>query len=169
MAIREVIKLPDPILHKKSHKVTSFDDDFQQLVNDMIDTMRNEPGVGLAATQVNVPLRLIVVEYAEDETDESATPKLFVMANPELIEMSDEKVSGIEGCLSVPNILGEVERSVVVTVQGLNRYGKKRTIKAKGWLARVFQHEIDHVNGILFVDRTDKLFHPDEIQTDRAV
>lgn len=169
MAIRDVVKLPAPVLRKKSNKVSDFGADFQTLVDDMVATMRNEPGVGLAAPQVNVPLRLIVVEYPEDESDEHAAPKLFVMANPEFIEMSNEKVSDIEGCLSVPNLLGEVERSVSVTVRGFNRRGKKQTIKAEGWLARIFQHEIDHINGILFVDRAETLYHPDEINTDHAV
>lgn len=169
MAIREVIKLPAPVLRRKSSKVSDFGADFQQLVDDMIATMHHEPGVGLAAPQVNVPLRLIVVEYPEDETDEHAAPKLFVMANPEFVELSEEKVSGLEGCLSVPNILGEVERSAAVTVRGLNRHGKKQTVKAQGWLARIFQHEMDHINGILFVDRAEKLFHPDEVNTDQVV
>lgn len=169
MAIREVIKLPAPVLRKKSNKVIDFDDELQQLVDDMIATMRNEPGVGLAAPQVNMPLRLIVVEYPVDDRDEDAPSKLFVLANPEIIHMSEELVSGIEGCLSVPNILGEVERSAAVTVKGLNRFGKKQTVKAKGWLARIFQHEVDHINGILFVDRAEKLYHPDEIHTNQVV
>lgn len=169
MAIREVVKLPQPILRKRSNKVTNFEHDFQLLVDDMVATMRDEPGVGLAAPQVNVSLRLIVVEYPEDDTKENTPPKLFVVANPEFSKMSDEKIFGIEGCLSVPNILGDVERSTEVTVVGLNRYGKKQTIKAQGWLARIFQHEVDHINGILFVDRAQKLYHPDEIQADKAV
>ena len=169
MAIREVVKLPQPILRKRSNKVTNFDHDFQLLVDDMVATMRNEPGVGLAAPQVNVSLRLIVVEYPEDETMDNAPTKLFVIANPEFSDMSDEKIFGIEGCLSVPNILGDVERSTEVTVVGLNRHGKKQIIKARGWLARIFQHEVDHINGILFVDRAQKLYHPDEIQADKAV
>ena len=169
MAIREVTKLPAPILRKKATKVTRFDDDFQQLVNDMIETMRNEPGVGLAAPQVNVPLRLIIVEYSENDEDEHAPPRLFVVANPEFTFMSEEMDSGIEGCLSVPNILGEVKRSTSVTVKGFNRFGKKQTIRAKGWLARIFQHEIDHINGTLFIDRAEKLYHPDEVQSDLKV
>lgn len=169
MAIREVVKLPEPILRKKSNKVTQFDDTFQQLVEDMIETMRNEPGVGLAAPQVNVSLRLIVVEYPEDDADENAHPKLFIVANPEFTQMSDEIISGMEGCLSVPNIVGEVERAAGVTVKGLNRYGKKQTIQAKGWLARIFQHEVDHLNGILFVDKAKQLFQPEEVNTGKMV
>lgn len=169
MAIREVVKLPEPILRKKSHKVTQFDDGFQKLVDDMIATMRDEPGVGLAAPQVNVSLRLIVVEYPEDDANEQASAKLFVVANPKFSEMSEERVMGLEGCLSVPNIIGDVERANEVTVKGLNRYGKKQTIKAKGWLARIFQHEIDHLNGVLFVDRAKQLYKSDKIQSEKMV
>ena len=169
MAIREVVKLPEPVLRKKSHKVTQFDDGFQKLVDDMIATMRDEPGVGLAAPQVNVSLRLIVVEYPDDDADEQATAKLFVIANPEFSEISDQRVMGLEGCLSVPNIIGDVERANEVTIKGLNRYGKKQTIKAKGWLARIFQHEVDHLNGVLFVDRAKQLYQPDEIQSEKMV
>ena len=163
MALREVIKLPHPTLRRKAHKVVSFDADLQRLIDDMIETMRDEPGVGLAAPQINISQRLIVVEYPENDSNPDAKPKVFVLANPELTHVSDEKEKGIEGCLSVPNLYGEVERSKSVIVQGKNQRGKKITIKADGWLARIFQHEIDHLNGILFVDRADVLYHPDEV------
>jgi peptide deformylase len=169
MALREVIKLPNPVLRRQAHKVADFGAEFQVLVDDMIDTMRNEPGVGLAAPQVNISLKLIVVEYPEDDTLEELAPKLFVVANPQFMEISDEVVDGVEGCLSVPNILGQVERSLSVVVSGLDRRGKKQTIKATGWLARIFQHEIDHLNGVLFVDRAKELFHPEEIQSTERV
>jgi len=90
-------------------------------------------------------------------------PKVYVLANPELVQVSDKKEKGIEGCLSVPNLYGEVERSQSVTVRGQNRHGKNVTIKANGWLARIFQHEIDHLNGILFVDRADELYQPEDV------
>lgn len=169
MALREVIKLPNPALRRKAHKVTDFGDDFQALVEDMIETMRNEPGVGLAAPQVNVSQKLIVVEYPIDDTTEEPSPKLFVVANPEFKNMSEEIVTGIEGCLSVPDVLGQVERSYEVKVTGLDRRGKKQTIKAKGWLARIFQHEVDHLNGILFVDRALELYQPEEVQATEKV
>jgi peptide deformylase len=169
MALREVIKLPNPALRRKAHKVTDFGDDFQTLVEDMIETMRNEPGVGLAAPQVNVTQKLIVVEYPEDDSMEDAPPKLFIVANPEFKKMSEELVKGIEGCLSVPNLLGQVERLFEVVVTGLDRRGKKQTIKAKGWLARIFQHEVDHLNGILFVDRALELYQPEEVQATEKV
>ena len=163
MAIKEVIKLPHPTLRRKAHKVNKFNADLQQLIEDMIETMRDEPGVGLAAPQVNISQRLIVVEYPEDDSVPNTKPKVFVFANPELTQVSDEKVKGIEGCLSVPNLYGEVERSQSVTVCGQNRHGKKVTVKANGWLARIFQHEIDHLNGILFADRADVLYKPEDV------
>jgi len=169
MALREVIKLPNPVLRRKAHKVTDFGRDFQTLVDEMIETMRNEPGVGLAAPQVSVSQRIIVVEYPEDDSMEDAPAKLFVVANPEFKKMSEELIKGIEGCLSVPNLLGQVERSNEVTVTGLDRRGKKQTIRAKGWLARIFQHEVDHLNGILFVDRAIELYQPEEVQANEKV
>lgn len=169
MALKEVIKLPHPTLRRKAHKVVEFNEDLQQLIEDMIETMRDEPGVGLAAPQVNISQRLIVVEYPEDDSIPNAKPKVFVLANPELVQVYDEKVKGIEGCLSVPNLFGEVERSQSVTVRGKNRHGKNVTIKANGWLARIFQHEIDHLNGILFVDRADVLYQPEDVPDGKRV
>jgi len=159
MALLEIITLPNPILRRKAHKVTEFGKEFKTLVEDMIETMRDAPGVGLAAPQVAVPLRLIVVEYGDDE-DEEVPKKLFVVANPEIIEKSEEMALGIEGCLSVPDLIGEVERHESITVKGLNRHGMPLKIKASGWLARIFQHEIDHVEGIVYTDLTDKIWKP---------
>ena len=169
MALREVIKLPNQVLRRKAHKVTNFGSDFQKLIDDMIETMRDEPGVGLAAPQVNESLRLIVVEYPEDDTVEDAPPKLLIFANPELSVISTEKVMGVEGCLSVPNLLGQVERFVSVKVKGFDRRGKKHTIHANGWMARIFQHEIDHLNGVLFVDRAVELYQPEEVKATETV
>ncbi len=169
MALREVIKLPEAILRKQAHKVTDFGKETQKLIDDMLDTLRDEPGVGLAAPQVNVSLRLIVIEYPTDDAVEGAKPKTFVVANPEITSMSAETVKGVEGCLSVPNLFGEVERALEVTVVGLNRQGRKQKIHAKGWLARIFQHEIDHLNGILFVDRAEKLYQPEEVEEGESV
>lgn len=168
MALLEIITLPNPILRKKAHKVTDFGKEFRTLVADMVETMRDAPGVGLAAPQVAVPLRLIVVEYGDDE-DETVPKKLFIVANPEIIEKSEEMVLGIEGCLSVPDLIGEVERHESVVVKGQNRQGQPVKIKASGWLARIFQHEIDHLDGIVYTDLTDKVWKPtseDEIPLD---
>jgi len=152
MSVREIITVPEPVLRRKAHKVTDFGADLQVLVDDMIETMRQAPGVGLAATQVNVSQRLIVVEFG-DEDDEQAPAKLYAIVNPEIVRPSQEKEKGNEACLSVPGFLGEVERISSLTIKGQNRHGQPIRIKAKGWLARIFQHEIDHLDGILFTDR----------------
>jgi peptide deformylase len=160
MSLRPIITLPDPILRRKARLVTRFDDELQTLIEDMIDTMRAAPGVGLAAPQVGVSERVIVVEYVEDEEDENAPKKLFVMVNPEIKVASEETEEGIEGCLSVPGWQGEVERALAVTVKGQSRRGQPMKVKAKGWLARIFQHEIDHINGVVFTDRATKVWKP---------
>lgn len=165
MAILDIVKVPDTVLRRKARKVTDFGKDFQLLVSNMIDTMRDAPGVGLAAPQVAVSERLVVVEYADDEDEEneetpSSAKKLYVLVNPEIVDKSDEMVLGIEGCLSVPDLVGEVDRHERITVKALNRHGQPVKIKAEGWLARIFQHEIDHIEGILYTDRTDKVWKP---------
>ena len=161
MTIREIVTLPHAILRRKARKVTDFGPEFQSLVDDMVETMRQAPGVGLAAPQVNESIRLIVVEYGDDD-DEDIPAKLYVLVNPEITRGSEDTLVGMEGCLSIPGIHGDVERMVAVTVKGLNRYGRPMTVKAKGWLARIFQHEIDHLDGILFVDRAEKIWQSDE-------
>ena len=159
MALRTIVTLPEPVLRKKARAVTKFDKDLQALIDDMIETMRQAPGVGLAAPQVSVSQRIIVVEYAEEE-DEEAKPKIYVMVNPEIVKASEEMVMGVEGCLSIPGLVGEVERHSALQLKGLNRHGKPMKLKVKGWLARIFQHEIDHVNGVLFPDRATRVWQP---------
>lgn len=161
MAIREIVTHPNDVLRRKAHKVQDFGKDLQVLIGEMIETMRAEPGVGLAAPQVAVSLRLIVVEYGEEENPE-VPPRLYVMANPEITRTSAETEKGVEGCLSIPGYVGEVERAAEIVVRGQNRFGKPMKVKAKGWLARIFQHEIDHLNGVLFIDRTDKVWKVEE-------
>ena len=160
MTIRQIVTLPDPILRRKARPVTLFDAELQTLVDDMIETMREAPGVGLAAPQVGVSESVIVVEYIEDEEDEDAPKKLYVMVNPEIKKCSEAKEAGIEGCLSVPGWQGEVERTLEVTVKGLTRRGQPMKVKAKGWMARIFQHEIDHLNGVVFTDLATKVWKP---------
>jgi peptide deformylase len=160
MALRQIVTLPDPVLRRKARPVTRFDAELQTLIDDMIETMREAPGVGLAAPQLGISERVIVVEYAEDEDKEEAPRKLYVMINPEIKVSSDESEMAIEGCLSVPGWQGEVERSLAVTVKGLTRRGQPMKVKAKGWLARIFQHEIDHINGVVFTDRATKVWKP---------
>jgi peptide deformylase len=133
----------------------------QSLIDDMIETMRSAPGVGLAAPQVGIPSRVVVVEYPEDDEQEDAPKKLFVVVNPEIKEISAETEMGIEGCLSIPGLHGEVERALAVTVKGQTRRGQPFKIKAKGWMARIFQHEVDHTNGVVFTDRATKVWRPE--------
>jgi peptide deformylase len=166
MALRQIVYLPEPVLRKKAKPVTQFDKDLQTLIDDMIETMREAPGVGLAAPQVNIPLQLAVIEYAEDEDeeeDEDAPPakkKLYVIINPEITKVSEEKVMGIEGCLSIPGLVGEVERHEAIQVKALNRHGQPYKIKADGWMARIFQHEIDHLHGVMFTDKATSVWKP---------
>ena len=163
MTVREIVTLPQVVLRQKARKVTDFGPGLQLLVEDMIETMRQAPGVGLAAPQVGESTRLIVVEFG-DEDNEDVPPKLYVMLNPEITRASQETLIGTEGCLSIPRIQGDVERLEALTVKGLNRHGQPMTVKAKGWLARIFQHEIDHLDGVLFVDRAEKIWQAAEHQ-----
>jgi peptide deformylase len=162
MALREVVTIPNEVLRRKAHKVTNFDKDLSKLVDDMFETMRQAPGVGLAAPQIDISQRVIVVEYAEEEDEK---PKSFAVINPEIIKTSTETEMGIEGCLSIPNLVGEVERFSTVVVKGLNKQGKPVKIKSSGWLARIFQHEIDHLEGILFTDRATRIWQPPQEET----
>jgi peptide deformylase len=182
MGIRNIVTLPDPVLRRKARPVTAFDQDLQKLIDDMVETMRAAPGVGLAAPQVSVAERLIIVEYAEPPEEDDAAPegdpgkvsvplpevkpRLYVVANPVMMKASSEMVLGVEGCLSIPGLVGEVERHASIQVNGLNRRGQPVKIRADGWLARIFQHEIDHVNGVVFPDRAIRLWkpEPDEVE-----
>lgn len=177
MSIRTIVTVPDPMLREKAKPVRQITPAIETLIDDMIDTMREAPGVGLAAPQVGVGMRVIVVEYAEGsenadanaDNEAEAEPKptkLYAVVNPEITRQSKETELGNEGCLSIPDYMGEVERYNTVTVKGLDRHGKSFKLKTKGWMARIFQHEIDHINGVLFIDRTDKVWkmEPDEEQ-----
>lgn len=157
MALRKIVYIPDPVLRKKARKVTDFGPELQTLIDDMVMTMREAPGVGLAAPQVDVPLRLIVIEYGDDE-DETVPPKLYVAVNPEIVKASSETEVGTEGCLSIPGYVGDVERALEVTVKYQNRRGQPAKLKAQGWLARIFQHEIDHLHGILMSDKAEQMY-----------
>ena len=164
MTLRTIITPDNPVLRKKAHAVKDVTDPaLQRLIDDMIETMREAPGVGLAAPQVAVSQRLAVIEYAPgsenlDEEAEPPAPKLFVIVNPEITQRSEALVDGAEGCLSIPGYAGNVLRHQAVTVRALNRKGRPVKIKATGWLARIFQHEIDHLDGVLFIDRASKVW-----------
>ena len=151
MAIRPIIHEElnathkDKILRGKAKRVGRIDDYVKRLIDDMIETMRAAPGVGLAAPQVGVALRVIVVEYED---------ALYSVVNPEVVKSSGE-ITDEEGCLSAPNWQGPVSRAASVLVKGRDRNGKEVRIKAEGWLARIFQHEVDHLDGVLYVDRME--------------
>ncbi len=173
MTLRKIVTLPEAVLRRKAHTVTKVDKNVQTVIDDMIETMREAPGVGLAAPQIGLSERIIVVEYferEEDEEKEDAPKKVWALLNPEIVKSSDETVLGVEGCLSIPGLVGEVERHAAIQIKGLNRYGKPTRIKAEGWLARIFQHEIDHLNGVLFPDRATRVWKPqDEVEAEQEV
>ena len=153
MAVRPIVQADNPLLRKKSKKVKRFGRALQNLIDDMVETMHAVRGLGLAAPQIGVSQQVIVIQLPEDEEDPQSG-KLYVLCNPEIVKTAGEEESE-EGCLSVPGFVGDVQRAAVVTVKGLDRHGKKIRIKAEGLLARAFQHEIDHINGALYIDRVD--------------
>lgn len=157
MALLDIMTVPEPVLRQKARKVTDFGPELQSLIDNMIETMREAPGVGLAAPQVDAPLRVVVVEYGDEENEEVPV-KLYAVINPEIVRASSETEVGTEGCLSIPGFLGEVARNQAITIKGQNRRGQPVRIKAQGWLARIFQHEIDHLNGVLFTDRAENIW-----------
>lgn len=176
MAIREIIQPDNPVLRKKAVRVTSFDDKFQKLVDDMVETMIAAPGTGLAAPQVAVSQRVIVVRLPDDEESKEEygdqAGVLYVVANPQIIKHSRMMVSGVEACLSIPGYFGEVDRYESVIITGQDRQGKPLRVKAKGWQARVFQHEIDHLDGRLYIDIANEVWkagaHDDEAEDETA-
>ena len=153
MALRPIIILPDPKLRLVSKTIERVDDDLRRLIDDMIETMHEAPGVGLAAIQVAEPIRLLVVDVAKKE--DGPQPQVFV--NPEIMWSSEERSTYEEGCLSIPEYYAEVERPASVRARALDREGKPREVLAEGLLATVLQHEIDHLNGVLFIDHISKL------------
>ena len=153
MALRPIITLPDPKLRLVSRKIERIDDALRRLIDDMIETMHEAPGVGLAAIQVGEPIRVLVVDVAKK--DEPPQPQVFV--NPEIAWLSEERAIYEEGCLSIPEYYAEVERPASVRARALDRDGKLREILAEGLLATVLQHEVDHLDGVLFIDHISKL------------
>ena len=153
MALRDIITLPDKRLRQVSDPVKAVDAKLRALVDDMFETMYKAPGVGLAAIQVGVPQRVITVDTAKK--DEPKNPQVFI--NPEVIWSSDDKGTYEEGCLSIPEYYEEVERPLQVKVRFMDLTGKTHEVEANGMLATVLQHEIDHTNGVLFIDHISKL------------
>jgi peptide deformylase len=166
MTVRKIVTPPNPTLRRNAQKVRAFGPALQTLIDDMIETMRAAPGVGLAAPQVDVGQRVIVVEYAQQPEDPEAPPKpakLYAVVNPEIVRTSSGMELGNEACLSLPGFMGEVERHEWVTVKGQDRHGNDFKLKPKGFLARIFQHEIDHLNGVLFIDRATEVWRVEEM------
>jgi len=143
MSILKVLTVPEPVLRQKSKRVKSVDDSIRKLADDMIETMHAASGVGLAAPQVGVPLRVIVIGMPDEEE--------FALINPEVVRRSGERLV-TEGCLSVPGYFGEIQRAQRVTVKGKDLSGKEVRIKAEELLAQALEHEIDHLNGVLYID-----------------
>ena len=153
MSIRPLIILPDPLLRQVSKPVERVDAPLLRFVDDMLETMYDAPGIGLAAIQVGEPLRLVVIDLAKE--GETPAPQVFV--NPEIVATGSGINVHEEGCLSIPDYYAEVERPDTVTVRYVDREGKQRELVADGLLATCLQHEIDHLNGVLFVDHISKL------------
>jgi peptide deformylase len=151
MAVLEILQIGNPILRRRSSKITRFDAGLARLADDMVETMHAASGVGLAAPQVGVPVRLIVVEMPDNE-DYPHPGERWVICNPQVAKASRETEISQEGCLSVAGYVGMVERPLAVTIKGQDLSGRKMRVKADDFLARAFLHEIDHLNGILYVD-----------------
>ncbi len=153
MAIKTILTVPDPILRKKSLQVDKVDKEIKKLMDDMLETMYKAPGIGLAAVQIGVLKRVVVMDVSRETGKKE--PMYFV--NPEIVWKSNEKATYEEGCLSIPNQFANIERSEKCTVKYLDYFGAEKEIKAEGLLATCIQHEIDHLNGILFIDYLSKL------------
>ena len=153
MTIKPLIILPDPLLRQASKPIEQIDTEIQRLADDMLETMYDAPGIGLAAIQIGVPRRMLVIDVARE--GEEKTPLVFI--NPEIVASSDERSVYEEGCLSIPDYYAEVERPARVTVKHLDRNGMEQLTEADGLLATCVQHEIDHLNGVLFIDYISRL------------
>ncbi|MDH4334103.1 MAG: peptide deformylase [Chloroflexota bacterium] len=147
MVIRQILTAEEPILRERARRVTHFDASLHRLLDDMLETMRDAPGIGLAANQIGVPLQVAIIEL-EDEITE--------LINPQIVRASGEVIDW-EGCLSVPGFVAEVKRHAKVTVKARDRHGKEFRVKGEELFARALQHEIDHLNGILYIDYLDSL------------
>lgn len=161
MAIRNIVQYPDPILKQKAKTVTKFHERLHKLLDDMAETMYDARGVGLAAPQVGILKRVFVVDVGD---------KLYEVVNPVIVEKKGEQIDPPEGCLSIPGLVGDVRRAQWIRVQGQDRYGNPIELEAEGYLARAFQHEIDHLNGVLFIDIADRVYRPqvEEIEEEQA-
>jgi len=167
MAKRTILVAGEPVLRQKAKRVTSFGPSVEALVEDMVDTMYEADGLGLAAPQIGVPLRVIVIEVPaelDEEGNEIQPSERYVFCNPEIVKASGEEEDE-EGCLSVPGYVGSIKRATSITVKGQDNKGHKIRVKAEGLLARAFQHELDHLDGILLLDRVES---PDKLRRIKA-
>ncbi len=154
MAVRDILTSEYPVLRQKAKKLKKVDASTQKLIDDMLETMRAANGLGLAAPQIGVSLRVLTIEVPEDKQDPHSGEQV-ILVNPEIVKAEGEQF-GEEGCLSIPGYVGMVRRAMRVSVKGLNRKGKEVKVNGEGLLARALQHEIDHLDGILFTDRLEK-------------
>ncbi len=155
MSVRTILTADDPVLRQKARRVKQFNDALRALVDDMFETLRAAHGVGLAAPQIGVPMRVTVIEIPADE-EEGTPARSYALCNPEIVRSVGEDTDD-EGCLSLPGYVGEVTRAAVVTVKAFTPEGKPIRVKGEGLLARALQHELDHLDGILFIDRLESL------------
>ena len=170
MAVKEILTSEHPVLRQKAKKIKRVDASTHKLIDDMFDSMHEARGLGLAAPQIGVSLRVLIVEMPADDTDDtvealpdnkrkvSYSGEKYALVNPEIVKSEGEQF-GEEGCLSIPGYVGMVRRAMKVTVKGLDRKGKEVKVKSEGLLARALQHEIDHLDGVLFTDRLEKPEH----------
>ena len=159
MAVMPIRQAPDPVLIQKAKRVRIINGSIKKLIDDMQETMQAVSGVGLAAPQVGVPLRVIVIGLPEQAA--------VALINPEIVRRSGERLLD-EGCLSVPGYFGQVKRAVSVTVKGRDQNGKEVRLKADGLLAQALEHEIDHINGVLYVDHAESLEKVDQTEPEEA-
>mgnify|MGYP000956424551 CR=1 FL=1 len=160
MALLEIVTVGDAndeVLFKPANRVREFGPTLHKLLDDMLETMRDAPGVGLAAPQVGIGLRVAVIEYPEDEEDPENTRRVYEIINPEVIKQKGSD-SGQEGCLSIPGLAADVDRPTYVLLKAQDRNGKEIRIKAYDWLARIFLHEIDHLYGVLMTDKATQIY-----------
>ena len=165
MAVLSIVKVGDArdsILLKPANRVRDFGPTLHKLLDDMVETVREAPGVGVAAPQVGIDWRVSVVEYPLDEEKPEETMRVYELINPEIIKAKGSEV-GQEGCLSIPGIAADVDRATYVLVRAQDRFGKEFRIKAYDWLARIFQHEIDHLQGVLMTDKAEQLYRLREL------
>ena len=157
MALREICKFPDPVLRQKTGRVGKIDNTIERLIDDMVETMHAAPGVGLAANQVGIPLQVAVIDLStREEKEKGRQQPIVVIINPEILSTEGSVVEE-EGCLSIPEYAEKVKRAAKVKVRAQDRAGKIFELEAEGLMAKALQHEIDHLNGLLFVDRLSTL------------